>query len=328
MIRRLVVAAAVLLSLLALGTVGYHFIEGWSLLDSLYMTVITIATVGFGEVHRLSSEGRVFTMILVIAGVGALGFSLGTFIDFWVEGHLRGILEGRRMQSQIEDLDKHYIIAGLGRVGIVVARSLAEEGCAFVAIDSSTEAAEFAHQEGWLVVRGDATDEETLLAAGIDRARGLVTALDTDADNTFVTLTARTLNPDVFIVARSSAESAEPKLKKAGANRVMTPTVVGGRRLASMALHPVVADYLDIVSHGGEMEFRLEEIDVPRGSRVAGRTVGDLRIRHTTGAFIMAIRRAGGELDSQPGAGTELAEGDRLVAFGTHSQLSALQKLV
>lgn len=328
MIRRLAIAAAALLSLLVVGTAGYRIIEHWSLLDALYMTIITVGTVGFGEVHPLSDAGKLFTAFLVVAGVGALGFSLGTFIDFWVEGHLRDMLEGRRMQNTIGALSGHYIVAGLGRVGSVVARSLAAEGVTFVVLDNCEECVVSARAQGWLANQGDATDEEVLRAAGVERARGLVTALDTDADNTFVTLTARGLNPDLFIVARSSSEPSEAKLRKAGANRVMTPTVVGGRRLASMVLHPVVADYLDLVSHGGEVEFRLEELDVGADSHARGKTIGDLRIRHTTGAFVMAVRHPDGTLETHPGKDTRLQGGDRLVAFGSDGQLHELARLL
>lgn len=324
MTRRLLFAAAALTGVLVVGMLGYVAIEGWSPLDSLYMTVITVGTVGFREMGPLSTAGKLFTMGLIIAGVGALGFSLGTFIDFILEGHLTGILEARRMESRIKSLTDHYILAGMGRVGSVVARMLHEEGVTFVVIDHDEETLEGVAENGWLAVHGDATDERTLRDAGVERARGLVTALDTDAENTFVTLSARALNPEIFIVSRSSNETSEAKLRKAGANRVMTPTVVGGRRMATMVLHPVVADYLDLISHGGEIEFRLEELDVSPGSKVDGKTIGELRIRHETGAFILAIKGLDGAIDTNPWADTSLRAGDRLVVFGTPSQLRDL----
>ena len=202
--RRLAIAIGSLLLVLLMGTLGYALVEGWPLFDALYMTVITIATVGFHEVRELSDPGRVLTMVLILAGVGALGFTFGTFVDFIVEGHLRGLLEGRRMQKTVEHLHEHHIVAGLGRVGSAVARQLAEEGVAFVVIDRSEECLSEASERGWPRLVGDATDEDVLMAAGIDRARSLITTLDTDADNVFVALTARTISPDLFIVARSA----------------------------------------------------------------------------------------------------------------------------
>lgn len=324
MLRRLALAVGALVSVLVLGTVGYVLIERWPLMDALYMTVITIGTVGFREVEPLSRAGQAFTMALILAGVGALGFSFGTIVDFMVEGHLKGFLEERRMHKRIEALRDHHIVAGMGRVGGVVARALEAEGARFVVIDSCEDCVSRAAERGWLVLSGDATEEETLLAAGVTRARSLVTALDTDADNLFVTVTAHAQNPDLFIVARSSVESSEPKLRKAGASRVLTPTVIGGRRMAAMVLHPVVSDYLDLVTHGDGIEFRLEEVAVPAGSPYDGRTISDMRIREATGAVILAVHRGQGRMDPDPTPDTTLSAGDRLVALGTRAQLDAL----
>lgn len=326
--QRLAISLAMLAAVLAVGTGGFMAIEHWSFLDALYMTVITVSTTGFREVSRLSPAGREFTIVLILVGVGALGYSLGTFIDFLVEGHLRGILEGRRMQTRISSLSGHYIVAGIGRVGSVVARTLAEEGTPFVVIDRCEECVERARGEGWLILDGDATEEEVLVAAGVKRAAGLITALDTDADNLFVTLTARTLNPDIFIVARSSAESSESKIRTAGANRVMTPSVIGGRRMATMALHPVVSDYLDLVSHGDELEFRLEELPVSGSATLSGRSIAEADVRSRTGAYILAIRGASGEMNSNPSPETTIRAGDKLIVLGTSEHLAALAGLL
>lgn len=326
--RRLLLATLVLSLVLVLGTVGYALIEGWSIFEALYMTVITVGTVGFAEVNPLSDAGRAFTMGLILIGFGALVFALGTFVDFIVEGHLRELLEGRRMQSNIERLTGHHIIAGMGRVGSVVARSLAEESVSFVVIDKDEECIARARAEGWLVVDGDASDEQTLTAAGIERAKSLVTALDSDADNLFVTFTARTMNPGVFIVARSSQEASEVKLRKAGANRVLTPNVIGGRRMAGMVLHPVVSDYLDLVTHGDGVEFRLQELEIPAASALSGSSIKNAQIRDVTGAYVLAIHSRGGDVNTNPAADTIIREGDRLVVLGTSEQIDALMRVV
>lgn len=310
-----------------IGTFGYSVIEGWGLLDSLYMTVITVWTVGFTEVRALSDTGRVFTILLILVGVGSLAFAGGRAVEFMVEGQLRGILEERRMKRDISRMKGHHVIAGLGRVGSVVARTLADKGVEFVVIDRDEEALERARQDGWLVIEGDATEEEVLHEAGITQARSLVCAMDTDADNTFVTLTAKTVNPDISVAARTSAESSEGKLRRAGADHVITPSVIGGRRLATMVLNPVVSDYLDLVTHGGGLEFRLEELEVHEGCPLAGLTVGESRIRHKTGAYVLALAH-GGSITSSVSPDTRLDSGDRLIALGTPEQLESLAALL
>lgn len=326
--QRLMLSLATLVAVLVVGTVGFMLIEGFTLVDALYMTVITVSTTGFREVGELSVTGRLFTIGLILAGVGALGYSLATFIEFLVEGHLRWMVEGRRMQTRIGSLSGHYIVAGIGRVGSIVARELAENGTEFVVIDRCPDCVDRARSEGWLILDGDATEESVLIASGVTRAAGLITALDTDADNLFVTLTARTLNPDIFIVARSSTESSESKIRTAGANRVMTPSVIGGRRMATMALHPVVSDYLDLVSHGDELEFRLEELEVSESSELVDVSIADAGVRAVTGAYILAIRGADGVMNSNPSPASPIRAHDKLIALGTGEQLAALGRLL
>ncbi len=324
MLRRLVMAALALLAVLVIGTVGYMIISGASLFDALYMTVITVGTVGFAETIPLGDAGRAFTMALILIGFGAMLFALGTFIDFVVEGHLKDLVEGRRMQTGIERLAGHHIVAGLGRVGQSVARLFAEEGAPFVVIDRDPDALELAKGEGWLALDGDATDEEVLERAGVTRAKSLITALDTDSDNLYVTFSARAMSTDLFIVARSSHESAEPKLRRAGADRVMTPNVIGGRRMATMVLHPVVSDYLDLITHGDGVEFRLQEVEVRGSCAFQGKSIKDARVRDITGAYILAVQSSDGAINTNPSSETTLCTGDRLVVLGTAQQLEAL----
>ncbi|MBN2247301.1 MAG: NAD-binding protein [Coriobacteriia bacterium] len=325
--KRPVIAALLLLAVLIMGTAGYMTIEGWNLLDSLYMTVITVATVGFREVAELSPIGQVFTIAMVFAGVGGIAYSVGVLAEFMIEGQLTDLVEGRRMAKRIGTLSGHYIVAGMGRVGSVVCASFDEQGVPFVVIDRCDDCEAEATEHGWLYISGDATSEETLEAAGLTRAKGLVTALDTDADNLFVAMTARGMNPDLFIVARSSSITSESKILRAGADRVITPNVIGGRRMASSVLDPFVSDYLELVSHSEGVEYRLDTFQVGEGSSLAGRSIRAARVRDVTGAYIMAVAR-GGVTDSNPSADRVLAPGDHLVAFGTRAQLDALGALL
>jgi len=328
MIKRLSLAGVVLLSLLAIGGVGYVLIEGWGVRESLYMTVITVGTVGFREVHPLSPAGQVFTMLLIVTGVGALGFSLGVFVDFLVEGRLRGLLEGRRMARTIEGLSGHHIVAGLGRVGSVVAESLADEDVPFVVVEQSDEALEAARSRGWLSVRGDATVEPVLVEAGVQRAASLIAALDRDGANMFVTVTAKTLNPGLFVVSRSEHEASESALVKAGADRVITPNVIGGRRLANLVMHPFVTDYLDLVTHGHEVEFRLQDVELPAGSPLIGRSIREAMVRDRYGTYILAVRHPDGAVDTNPSMDTIMSPGSVLVVLGTPQQIEALVREV
>ena len=324
MTRRLLWAVGIFGAVIVVGTLGYTLIEGWSAFDALYMTVITVATVGFSEIRPLDPAGRVFTIFLILAGVGALGFAFGQLLEFLIEGHLNNILEGRRMERRLESMSEHTVVAGLGRVGSVVARSLAAEGAQFVVVDQAPESADAAREAGWLFVQGDATEEATLHTAGIERAGSIVTALSGDAENLFVTVTARALNPSIFIVARSSHESTEAKLLKAGANRVITPNVIGGSRMASMVLHPSVAEYIDIVTGREGVGFRLQEVILAPDSGYAGKTIAEARIRETTGAQVVAIVHVDGSVDANPAADTVLRMGQRLVVIGSVDQVAVL----
>lgn len=321
--RRLVIALALVVAVLIVGTVGYVVVERWSWLDALYMTVITVGTVGFREVQPLSDAGKVLTIVLVLGGVSAIAFAFATTLDFLLEGHLKGFLEEKRMNKLLAGLSQHHIVAGMGRVGSEVARSFAAEGVPFVVIDNCPDCVQRATAEGWPVLEADATEEAALRAAGIERASSLVTALDTDAANVFVALTARTLNPKLFIVARSSASSSEDKLMRAGADRVITPSVIGGIRMASMVLHPHVSQYVDLFDKAGG-EMRLEEVELAEDSPLVGRTLKDARITERTGVFVLAMRSRDGRVAATPASDTMLQAGTRMVVMGSVGQLEKL----
>lgn len=324
MTKRIILALIPLLTVGMLGTFGYLVFWGWTPIEAVFMTVITIATVGYTEVRPLTEAGRIFTIGLIVAGVGSGTFAVGRIIDVVLEEQLQGRWKERRMNNRIAAMSGHTIVSGLGRVGSVVARELESQGVPFVVVDNSEECSATAAESQWLFVLGDATEEDVLRQAGVERAGSLVTALNADADNLFVTVTARALNPDIFIVARSSHESSEEKLIKGGANRVLTPNVIGGRRMATMVLHPTVSDYLDLVSRGSGLEFRLQEVVLRTGSNFDGLSIEQADVREKTGAYILAVRHRDGRIDANPTANTVLHEGDKLVVLGTSQQVEQL----
>jgi voltage-gated potassium channel len=313
----------------AVGTAGYMLIEGWSLLDAVYMTITTIFTVGFGEVHPMSTAGEVFTLVLIVGGVGVIFYGIGVMAEFIIGEQLKGLFRGRAVRRRVERLDGHHIICGYGRVGEAIARQFASHKASFVVIDNDPEALERAHQAGWLAVAGDATSDEVLEAAGIRKAAGLVAALGSDASNIFVSLSARVLNPRLLIVARASSDDTVSKLRRAGADHVVTPYGIGGKRMATLLLKPLVSDYIEVVTGGGELEFVVEELGLEPGCCGVGRSIRDLDVRNQTGATILAVRRAeSGEFETNPSPGLMLQPNDRIIAIGTKDEIGRLETLL
>jgi voltage-gated potassium channel len=320
--HRLRLGLGALAGVLVVGTLGYVAF-GFPLLDALYQTVTTVSTVGFRELHPLSTGAQIFTIALIMVGVGTALYSFTLILETVVEGQLREVLGRRRMDRQIARMAGHVIVCGFGRVGRNLAHFVAGAGEDVIVIEQDPERAAHARDAVHVVV-GDATNDEVLKEAGIERARVLVTALNTDADNLFVTLTARGLRSDLFIVARARVESSEAKLAQAGADRIVNPQGIGGARMAAFVLQPHVAEFLDVVMHDGSLEFRLEEVPVPDGSPLAGRSLRDAHIRDSTGALILALRDGGGEFTTNPPPETVLEAGQILIAIGTEDQLKAL----
>jgi voltage-gated potassium channel len=326
--RRLSLAIVFVLVILVSGTFGYRLIEGWPLLDALYMTIITISTVGFGEVAPLSASGRIFTILLILGGAGTIIFAFGTLVEFLVEGHLTGFLGRRKMEKRIERLSDHYILCGLGRVGEQIAKELVQANVPFVIIDNNPDKMFKCEQEDYPYIIGDAAEDEVLAAAGVERAKGLIAVVDNDGDNVFIALSAKGVNPSIFVVARAENEGSEPKLKKAGADRVVSPVAIGGRRMAALVLRPLVCDYLDIMAHGEDIEFQLEESELSAGSAIAGMSIKAAGVRDKTGVFILAIKKADGRILANPASSEELKVGDKLVIMGTKNQLKTWNDFV
>ncbi len=325
--RSLRIVVIALLVLTAVGTVGFHLIEGWSWFDSFYMVIITLSTVGYGEVHPLSFAGRVFCIILIVAGVALVFLIIGAATQALLEFELFKLFGKRRMEHDIASLRDHYIICGAGRVGNSVAYELARKPWPFVMIEA-TEAGAAALDPKWLVLIGDAASEKTLRQAGIDRAAGLVAAATTDATNIYIVLTARSLNQKLKIIARATELAAEKHLKTAGADVVISPYAAAGHRIAQSFLRPHLLDFLDITSdRSGTFQMLIEEIRIAPQSLLAGSTVGNSGIHHKFGIMILAIRRADGSTRFNPEAHEPIQEGDCLIAMGEHVQLAKLETL-
>lgn len=322
--RRLAIAMAALAFVIVAGTIGY-VILGFGLLDAVYQTVTTVATVGFREVQPLSPRGQVFTIALILVGVGTALYAFGVLIETFIEGRINELLGRRRMEHSIASLSGHIIVCGWGRVGRAIGTEVANAGRQLVIVEVDEEALSGV-TEGTIV--GDATTDDVLRAAGIERASTLVAAVDGDAANSFITLSARALNPDLFIVARARSSDSEEKLRRAGADRVVNPQSIGGTRMAAFVLRPHVAEFIDVVMHEASLEFRLEEVVISSNSPVAGRTLRDAHLRDLTGALVLALREPDGTFRTNPPPDTHLGAGQVMIAIGTQEELAALSEYV
>jgi voltage-gated potassium channel len=314
--------AAVVMVALA-GAVGYMVIEGWSFLDALYMSVITLTTTGFKEVHPMDTAGLIWTMVLAVAAIAIIFGTVGVVAQNIITEVASGARRERRMARTIAGMQDHFIVCGYGRVGSLVARELLADLAEVVVIDVGEESLQRAEADGYPVVHGDGTSDEVLLKAGVQRARGLVTCIDSDAHNVYVTLTARALNPKLFIVGRAGTQSVIDKLVHAGADRAVSPYVMAGRRIANLALKPLVVEYIEaaLSRGGGDVAFSMEEVEVRAGGPLVGRTIGDLR---GTGVLTLSVI-AGGRQEPNPPDERTLAVGEYLIVSGEADKLKALE---
>lgn len=326
-LRRYLLALGVPFLLGLLGTLGFVLIEGWQPFDALYMTVITITTVGFMEVHPLGTGGRVFAMLLALGGVFTLFYAATDVIRGVVTGELRGVLGRQRMERELAKLKDHLIVCGYGRMGRLVCREFSSQGLPFVIIDAvEAELTGFDLRHGISLV-GDATSDEVLKRAGVERARGLVTVAASDADNLYITMSARVLNERLFIVARAENEEAERKLARAGATRVVSPYVIGGQRVAQAVLRPAVMDFIELATRSEHLELQIEEVTVAPGSSLAGRTLRDSGLRRELGIILVAIRKPSGQMVFNPASDVALQVEDVLIVLGHRQQLDRLETL-
>jgi voltage-gated potassium channel len=324
--RRLRLALALFGTVILVGWLGYQLVSGLSPLDSLYMTISTISTVGFEDLTEPTVADKLLTIGLITGGVGTATYAALTAAEYVYGGHLYHYLETRRMDRSIGALDGHVIVCGFGRVGRHLAGSLALDASDFVVVDNDEDKAEEAQAAGYLVLQGDASAESVLHAAGIERASALVAAVNSDADNVLVTLTAKGLRPDCTVIARAKLDETVPKLRRAGADRVISPSTIGGRRIAQILTRPAVADFLDNIG-AGAVDYTLEEVPVHARDGLAGETLRDAAIRERFGCTVLAIRHVGqAQLDSHPSPTVPLVEGDVLVVMGSQEDVTAMRR--
>jgi voltage-gated potassium channel len=312
-----------------IGTLGYRFIEGYSWINATYMTMITLSTVGFTEVEPLSPRGRVFTITLIVMGIASFGYIINRSTEIFVQGYVQERIRQRQQQRLISKLFDHYIICGFGRMGRQIALEFATEKVPFLVIEFQPEMAEESERRGYLTLQGDATLDETLVAAKIDRAICLVSALPSDAENLYTVLSAKTLNPKIRAIARANTEEALKKLQRGGADAVVSPYITGGRRMAAAALRPQVMDFVDGIMAGTDRSLYMEEFLIdPESCPHVGQSITQAGIRSKSGVLVLAIRRADGTLIGSPTGDTLLREQDVLICMGTAEQLRGLNQIL
>lgn len=320
------VAVALLLAITAGGTVGYVLIEGWSLWDAFYMTVITVTTVGYREVHDLSITGQLFTVILLAGGVGTALYTFTLVATSVVAGGWPDRLRRRRLSRMLDTIRDHFIVCGYGRIGSIVASELRRQSIPFVVVEHDPARARSASGDGLLVVEADASREEALTRAGIARARGLIAAVGTDAENVYAVLSARVLRPDLYIVGRAESEDSIRKIQRAGANRVISPYQIGAVQIVQTALRPAVVDFVQLATSSDNLDLMMEEITVMKGSRFSDRSIVDVNVRQRFGAIVVAIQHEDRQMTFNPEPDVVIRTGDKLVVLGRPDSLKQLEQ--
>ncbi len=314
--HKLRLALVILVTVLITGTLGFYLIEGWSVLDSFYTTITTMATVGYGDFTPRTAAGKIFAIAVIIFGVGTMLYSFSLITELIIEGRLRRILGRGKLQKMIGKMNNHYIICGCGRIGLLICRELAGAKMPFVVVDNNPEIIQKIQDEGFIYCKGDATQDKTLIEAGIKRAKGIVCVLPTDAENLYVILTAKELNQEIYILSRSEEEESEHRLIRAGANRVMSPYTLGGSRMAMAILRPAMLDFIEITTQRQSLELRMEEVAVCDGSRLIGQSLEESAVRQSFGLIIVAVKKDTEKMIFNPQASYVIASGDRIIALG------------
>lgn len=324
----LVVVVLLAVFLVAMGTAGYMLIEDWTMLDSVYMTVITLSTIGYGEVNPVSQTGRVFTLVLIVMGVGFFLYVIGNVVQFLVEGRIRHILGRHKLDKQINQLKNHYIVCGSGRMGRAFCRYLIQKGLKFVVLEKNAERVPILNTDHVLYVTGEATIEENLVKAGIKRASNLIATLGTDADNVLLVLLAKGINPDLYVVARASQNASKKPLDTAGADVVVSPFDIGARRMAHAILRPNVIRFLEFAFSDESTDIHIEEMPVSEKSKLVDVTLKDPGIRHSHNLNILSIIKEDGGMEFNPSADTKFEAGQKVIAVGTMGDLKRMEELL
>ncbi len=325
--RRIYFSLGAFITIVTVGTIGYHLIEGWSLFDSMYMTMITLATIGYSEVHPLTMTGRVFTLILIVLGVTAAGFIFTTLTQTLLETQLSTIVGRRRLFKDISRLKNHHILCGAGRVGAKVIDELKKKQVDFVIIERDPQIADRLLQQGNLVLIGDATDENVLEGANVKTAKSLIAAASSDAENVYISLTARGINPDLYIVARANDQAGEKQMRRAGVNKVVSPALIGSHRMAQAATSPAVADFIELTTMTESLDLIFEQVRIEPGSTLSGKKLKDSGIRSELQVIIVAITDNKGQMHFNPNGEQELKVGDLLIAIGTSGGIKKLEEI-
>lgn len=328
LIRKIAVPLLILGAIYLLGTAGFMIIEKWSFLEALFMATITVTTVGYTLIRDLSPFGMIYTIVFIVVSTGTAAYLVISTADLVVQTFLLGSFQGRRIRKMISRLKDHYIICGYGRVGKEIAKTLGKGKINFVVIDSNEETHADCEKNGWLCIKGDATLDEVLVEAGVERARGMLAAIGDDSANIYSILSAKALNPKIYIVARASKKDAIGKLKKAGAERVITPEIIGARRMASLVLQPAVCDFLDGITRDKNVELELAEIEINQKSKIDNISIRAAGEKYGFGALIISVVDAGDKLSIIKASGdTMLRGGQKLIAIGTKDQIQELNNL-
>ncbi len=330
LLQEIFLLLSVLVLIILVGTFGIRLIEGWPLLDCLWHVIITISTVGYTEIHPLSRAGKIFTMLLILTALGTYAYAATKIAYLLLEGEFRKLISRKRMDMAISKLKDHVIICGLGRTGFAAAKELYREKIPFVAVEkdeSSIKRAVDVFKE-LRYIAGDATEDQNLQRAGISRARTIIITTPSDADTLFITVSAKNLNPKIRVVARVSDERNVQKLKAAGADEVISPNIIGGIRMASVAVRPDVVSFLDIITKQGDVSLRLEELKIPQHSPFCGRLLGNLKLPERTGVLVVAIKRRDGSFIFNPSSKTMILPQDTLIAIGNAEQFQKLRDLI
>ena len=325
--KHLVISIILMVAVSCFGTIGYVIIEDWDILDAFYMTVITLSTVGYGEVHQVSFAGRIFTILLVFIGVGFTLYVISAVVQFVLEGQIRKFFGRRRLDKKISRLKNHYIICGYGRIGRVLSKTLMEEGLDLVVIEKSNELVSVMNADGVLYIAGDCIEKENIIKAGIEHAKGFIAALATDTDNVFLVLTARNINPSVYILARASSNESKTILLAAGSDYVESPYDIGAVSLAQKIIRPEVINFLNLALGSTRKDIAMEEIPVDSSSTLVNIPLKDSGIRQQYNLIIMAIKRKNEEMLFNPSNDTTIEQGDTIIAIGEYDNLQKLAQV-